>query len=195
MSFVLALFDEEHNHKVRGIVFNIRSLINRYILGLMMEMLVLVLLIYITLVLFDIRYALLISAMAAILNIIPYFGIYLSAAIGMIITLASGDGEQAVTLGIVFLIAHFLDANIILPRIVGGQVKMNPFITILAVLFGHLVWGIPGMFLFIPLTAIIRLVSEEVPAMKPWTILLSEEKRNKILPLPVLRPKTPGNPR
>ncbi len=190
MAFVLALFDEEHNHRVRGIVFNIRSLINRYILGLMMEMLVLVILIYITLVLFGIKYALLISVMAAVLNIIPYFGIYLSAAIGMIITLASGSGEQAVTLAIVFLVAHFLDANIILPRIVGGQVKMNPFITILAVLVGHLIWGIPGMFLFIPLTAIIRLISEEVPAMKPWTILLSEEKRIKILPLPLKPPES-----
>jgi AI-2 transport protein TqsA len=149
-----------------------------------------VVLIYITLLLFGIKYALLISVMAAILNIIPYFGIYLSAAIGMIITLASGSGEQAVTLAIVFLVAHFLDANIILPRIVGGQVKMNPFITILAVLVGHLVWGIPGMFLFIPLTAIIRLISEEVPAMKPWTILLSEEKRLKILPMAPQPPDT-----
>ena len=53
---------------------------------------------------------------------------------------------------------------------------MNPFITILVVLIGHLIWGIPGMFLFIPLTAMIRLISEEVPGMKPWAILLGEEK-------------------
>jgi len=178
LKFVLALFDDEHNTRVRGIVLKIRSLINRYVLGLLMEMLVLVVLIYITLLLFGIKYALLISVMAAILNIIPYFGIYLSAAIGMLITLASGTGSQAVTLAIVFLVAHFIDANVILPRIVGGQVKMNPFVTILAVLTGHLIWGIPGMFLFIPLTAIVRLVSEEVPALKPWSILLGEEKRD-----------------
>ena len=79
MSFVLALFDEEHNTRVRGIVLNIRSLINRYILGLLMEMLVLLVLVYTTLMILGIKYALLISVMAAILNIIPYFGIYLSA--------------------------------------------------------------------------------------------------------------------
>jgi predicted PurR-regulated permease PerM len=44
------------------------------------------------------------------------------------------------------------------------------------VLTGHLVWGIPGMFLFIPLMAMIRLISEEIPGMKPWAILLGEEK-------------------
>jgi AI-2 transport protein TqsA len=74
------------------------------------------------------------------------------------------------------LVTHFLDANIILPKVVGGKVKMNPLVTILAVLIGHLVWGIPGMFLFIPLTAIIRLICEEVPELKPWAILLGEEK-------------------
>jgi predicted PurR-regulated permease PerM len=54
-------------------------------------------------------------------------------------------------------------------------VKLNPFITLLTVLIGHLLWGIPGMFLFIPLTAMVRLVSEEIPAMKPWAILMGEE--------------------
>jgi predicted PurR-regulated permease PerM len=73
-------------------------------------------------------------------------------------------------------VTHFLDANVILPHVVGGKMKMNPFITILAVLIGRLVWGIPGMFLFIPLTAIIRLISEEVTGMKPWAILIGEQK-------------------
>jgi len=54
---------------------------------------------------------------------------------------------------------------------------MNPFITIVAVLIGHLLWGIPGMFLFIPLTAIIRIISEEIEALKPLAILIGEEKQ------------------
>jgi predicted PurR-regulated permease PerM len=96
-------------------------------------------------------------------------------AIAMIITAATGTTGQVVAVAIVFLVTHFADANVILPHVVGGKVKMNPFITILAVLIGHLVWGIPGMFLFIPLTAILRLISEEVPGMKPWAILMGEE--------------------
>ena len=47
---------------------------------------------------------------------------------------------------------------------------------LLAVLTGHLLWGIPGMFLFIPLTAMIRLISDEIPAMQPWAILMGEEQ-------------------
>ncbi len=175
MRFLLALFDESHNKRVGVIVIKVRLLINSYILGLLMEMLVLVLLIFTTLMIFGIKYALLLSVLAAVMNIIPYFGIYISMAIAMLVTIASGTGGGAVTVGIVFLSAHFIDANIILPRIVGGQVKLNPFVTLLTVLVGHLLWGIPGMFLFIPLTAMVRLVSEEIPAMKPWAIIMGEE--------------------
>ncbi|MDP4130090.1 MAG: AI-2E family transporter [Bacteroidota bacterium] len=176
MRFLLALFDEAHNTWVSGVVMKVRSLINGYVLGLLMEMLVLVILIFSTLMILGIKYALLLSVMAAVLNIIPYFGIYLSLVFAMIVTLASNSGGAAITVGIVFIAAHFVDANVILPRIVGGQVKLNPFITLLAVLTGHLLWGVPGMFLFIPLTAMIRLISDELPGMEPWAILLGEEK-------------------
>jgi predicted PurR-regulated permease PerM len=98
----------------------------------------------------------------------------MALAVLVTVTYASGGGVLAVI--IVFLAAHFVDANVILPRIVGGQVKMNPFLTLLAVLVGHLVWGIPGMFLFVPLMAMIRLISEEIPSMKPWAILIGEDK-------------------
>jgi len=176
MHFVKELFDHEHNDKVQAVISRIRSLINSYVLGLLIEMCVVGVLIFTSLVIIGVKYALLISVMAAVLNIIPYLGIYFCMAIAMLITAATGSTGQVVAVAIVFIVTHFADANVILPHVVGGKMKMNPFITILAVLTGHLVWGIPGMFLFIPLTAIIRLISEEVPGMKPWAILLGEEK-------------------
>jgi len=176
MRFLLALFDDQHNKRVSIIVSKVRLLINNYVLGLLMEMMILMILIFTTLMIIGIKYALLLSVMAAILNIIPYFGIYVSMALAVLVTMANGSGGEAVAVVIVFLAAHFIDANVFLPRIVGGQVKMNPFITLLAVLIGHLIWGIPGMFLFVPLTAMIRLISEEIPAMNSWAILIGEEK-------------------
>jgi predicted PurR-regulated permease PerM len=176
MHFVVELFDREHNEKVQEIISRIRSLINSYVLGLLIEMLVVASILFISLMIIGVKYALLISIIAGVLNIIPYLGIYTSMAIALIITAATSSTGHVVAVGVVFLVTHFLDANVILPHIVGGKVKMNPFITILVVLIGHLVWGIPGMFLFIPLTAMLRLISEEVPGMKPWAILMGEEK-------------------
>jgi AI-2 transport protein TqsA len=176
MRFVVELFDETHNERVQAIIRRIRSLINSYVVGLLLEMSIVAMLIFTSLMIIGVKYALLISIMAAVLNIIPYLGIYCSMAIALIITAATNTTGHVVAVGVVFLITHFADANVILPHVVGGKMKMNPFITILVVLIGHLVWGIPGMFLFIPLTAMLRLVSEEVPGMKPWAILIGEEK-------------------
>jgi predicted PurR-regulated permease PerM len=176
MRFVIELFDESHNNRVQGVISRIRKLINNYVVGLLIEMSVIAILIFTSLMIIGVKYALLISVMAAVLNIIPYLGIYFCMILAMVITAATSSTGHVVAVGVVFLVTHFADANIILPHVVGGKMKMNPFITILVVLIGHLVWGIPGMFLFIPLTAILRLISEEVPGMKPWATLIGEEK-------------------
>jgi AI-2 transport protein TqsA len=177
VSFVTALFNSNHSKKVITVIKQIRSVIKSYVVGLLTEMAILIVLIFATLSILGIKYALLMSVMAAVLNIIPYLGIYTAMFFSILITLANGTSGDAITIGVVFLIAHFIDANIILPRIVGGRVKLNPFITIIAVLIGHLLWGIPGMFLFIPLTAILRIISEEVDDLAPWAILIGEEKK------------------
>lgn len=179
MQFLVELFHSSQSEKVKRVVTQVHGMIHNYVLGLLMEMVVLGTLIFITLSLLGIKYALLIAVMAAILNIVPYLGIYTALFISMLITLANGSSSQVITMAIVFIVAHFIDANIILPRIVGGQVKLNPMITILAVLFGNLIWGIPGMFLFIPMTAILRIISKEVEGLKPWATLLGGEKKGK----------------
>jgi len=176
MRFVVELFDHAHNEKVRDIINRVRTLINGYVLGLLIEMCIVGVLIFSSLKIIGVKYALLISVMTAVLNIIPYLGIYLCMALTMLITATTGSTGQVVAVGVVFLVTHFIDANVILPHVVGGKMKMNPFITILAVLVGRLVWGIPGMFLFVPLTAMIRVISEEVTGMKPWAVLIGEQK-------------------
>jgi len=176
MQFVVELFNESHNNRVQVVIGRIRTLINSYVMGLLIEMSVIAILIFTSLMIIGVKYALLISIMAAVLNIIPYLGIYFCMVLAMVITAATSSTGHVIAVGVVFLVTHFADANIILPHVVGGKMKMNPFITILVVLIGHLVWGIPGMFLFIPLTAILRLISEEVPGMKPWATLIGEER-------------------
>jgi len=177
IEFLFALFDSKHSDRVRTVFLEVHGVINSYVLGLLTEAVILGSLIFAALGIMGIRYALLISVMAAVFNIIPYIGIYTALFFGSLITLANGSGAQAFEVIIVFISAHFIDANIILPRIVGGRVKLNPMITIVAVLVGNLLWGIPGMFLFIPLTAIIRIISQEIAELRPWGILLGEARR------------------
>lgn len=175
-NFILSFFNDTQRRKVNTVIDSTRSVINDYVRGLLTEMAVIFTLILVILLLLGVKYALLIAVVAAVLNIIPYLGIYIAAAFAMLIAVTNGTGSQAVEVGITFLVVHFLDANILMPHIVGGRVKINPLITIVAIISGKLIWGIPGMFLFIPLTAIIRIISENVSELRPWSILIGEEK-------------------
>ncbi|XZF12844.1 AI-2E family transporter [Chitinophagaceae bacterium MMS25-I14] len=175
--FILALFKPGHRAKAYDVVETTRTLINSYVAGLLTEMAIMAVLNTAGFLIIGAHYAILLGLLAAVLNIIPYLGIYTAMAIAMLLTFANGTPAQALEVGIMLIAIHFVDANFLLPRIVGGRVKMNPFITIIAVLVGHLVWGIPGMFLFIPLTAMLKVVFEHVDALKPWAILIGTEDK------------------
>jgi predicted PurR-regulated permease PerM len=64
-----------------------------------------------------------------------------------------------------------------LPVIVGSKVKINPLITVLGVVLGEMIWGISGMFLSIPVIAVLKIIFDRVESLKPWGILLGEEDK------------------
>jgi predicted PurR-regulated permease PerM len=179
-SFVYSFFKQTHRKKIEEITLDLRRLINGYVKGLMIEMLILIVASFILLLILGIKYALLMAVFAGVLNLIPYIGIYSATAVNVLITLTTGNSTRAIEVAAVFLLIHVIDANIILPRIVGSSVKMNPFVTLIAVVAGNLLWGIPGMFLFIPLTAIFRLLSEKIKEFRSWAILIGEEADKKV---------------
>ncbi len=174
-SFILSFFKQTHRKKIGEIAFELRLVINGYVKGLITEMLIFILLSFVLLLLLGIKYALLMAVFAGVLNLIPYLGIYAATAINALVILATTNLTQTIEVAAVFIFIHIIDANIILPRIVGGSVKMNPFVTLIAVVAGNLIWGVPGMFLFIPLTAIIRVLSEKINEFRSWAILIGKE--------------------
>ena len=172
MRFMLHLFSVQHRSKVNEVILETKAMINSYVLGLLIEMLILSVVNCSMFLIMGIQYALLLGVMAAVLNIIPYLGIYTSIVICMLVTFANSSGGMALEAVIGLFIVHLLDSNILFPRIVGGRVKMNPFITIIAVIVGEFIWGVPGMFLFIPIAGIIKLVCDRVDGMEAWGLLL-----------------------
>lgn len=175
LRFVLGIFKPTQHDKVMEVVADTRSMINHYILGLLLEMVIMTIFNCGAFFILGIRYAILLGTIAAVMNIIPYIGIYTAMAISMTVTFANSTGSQALTVGIILIVIHFIDANVLLPRIVGARVKMNPLITIIAVLTGAQIWGIAGMFLFIPLTAMLKIIFQRVESLQPWAILIGAE--------------------
>jgi predicted PurR-regulated permease PerM len=167
-----------HREKVNEVISETRSMINSYVVGLVIEMVLLSIVNCSMFAIMGIQYAVLLGLMAAVLNIIPYLGIYTSIVICVLVTIANSTPGIALEAGAGLFIVHLLDSNILFPRIVGGRVKMNPFITIVAVIVGEFLWGIPGMFLFIPITGIIKLVCERVEGLEAWSILIGVDDTN-----------------
>jgi predicted PurR-regulated permease PerM len=68
---------------------------------------------------------------------------------------------------------------VLLPVIVGSKVRINAFITVLGVIIGEAVWGIPGTFLAIPIIAIAKIIFDRVESLKPWGMLFGDERDEK----------------
>jgi predicted PurR-regulated permease PerM len=69
---------------------------------------------------------------------------------------------------------QFLDNNFITPKVLGGQVRLNPLVSIISVVAGAALWGVPGMLLGIPLAAIIKIVLDRIPALADWGFLMGD---------------------
>jgi predicted PurR-regulated permease PerM len=74
-----------------------------------------------------------------------------------------------------YLVIQFIDNNILVPRIVSKKVQINALISILAVLLGGALWGIPGMLLSIPFIAVLKIIFDRIDELKPWGCLLGDE--------------------
>lgn len=180
VSFLIKIFREEHRDKLLKVIASTRSIIKSYVGGLMIEMVIVAILNTVLFLILGIKYAILLGVMAAIFNIIPYVGILTAAILIILVTLATGTPIQALQAGIALFLVHVLDSNVLFPSIVGSKVKINALITIIGVVLGNMLWGIPGMFLAIPSIAIIKIICENIEEMHPWAILLGDESKPKV---------------
>jgi len=179
MAFVLRLFILEHQKKVNEVIIETKAMINSYVVGLLIEMVIMSVANSTVLLCLGVQYAILLGVLAAVLNIIPYIGIYTSIILITFVTFANSSMNLALEAAACLFGLHLLDSNILMPRIVGSRVKMNPFITIVAVIVGEFVWGIPGMFLFIPIVGITKLICERVEGMEAWGLLIGVDEAEK----------------
>ena len=106
----------------------------------------------------QVKYGALLGFMIGLLNVIPYFGAIIGVVIAVIITIFTGGIVQALVMTIVVIILQQIDANIINPKIVGNSLKLSPILIIFAVTVGGAYFGFLGMFLAVPVIAILKIL-------------------------------------
>lgn len=192
--FISRLFDKKNHAEVKDIVTQIKNLVQKYLTGLIMETSLVAILQITTLFILGIEYAVLLGIIGALLNLIPYIGGIVAVALPMMVALATkANGWYAIYVLIIYYIIQLVDNNYIVPRIVASKVKINALVSIIVVIVGNAMWGIPGMFLSIPLIAIVKLIFDHIEPMKPWGFLLGDTMPSiiKIKPIfKILKKKT-----
>jgi len=96
-----------------------------------------------------------------------------------LVTLGNYSGINEIVWIIIGLeVIHFLDSNFLMTKIVGSKVKINALMTIVGVVIGGTLIGLPGVFLALPTIAILNVIFAQIDTLKPWSILLSDDREN-----------------
>lgn len=179
MNFLVSAFSEEHSTTVQEISLHIQYIIKKYIVGLFFQMLIVASLACIVLSILGVKYGILLGIIIGVFNIIPYVGIFSALLLSSLITFATVGASKALIVVICVFVIHLIDSNYIMPTIVGSKVKINALVTVLGVFLGEMLWGISGMFLSIPVIAIIKIIFDRVETLKPWGMLLGDEEKEE----------------
>lgn len=149
---------KNNTYKSIGKYFNkTNDVFFKFILGQLIDALVVGILTSIAMIILDVKYAVLLGFLIGVSNLIPYIGAIIGVIIAVLITIFTGGISKAIWMALVVIILQQIDANIINPRIIGNTLKISPILVIFAVTVGGAYFGILGMFLAVPIIAVMKI--------------------------------------
>ncbi len=175
--FVFLWFPSNTHSKVEEAMRETEVIIKSYLVGLLIQITYITVLLGGILLLFGIKHAILIGAIFAVLNLIPYIGALVGNIIGVVLTISSTQEITPIfiVLGTIAFV-QFLDNNILMPRIVGSKVKINALATILGVIVAGALAGVSGMFLSLPVIAVLKIIFDRTNNLRQWGVILGDER-------------------
>ncbi len=166
---ILTLIPQPSQDEVSRILTDSRNLLSRYFMGLLLDIFVMSAMIAFGLWILGVKNALLIGILGGLLNIIPYLGPLIGAALGILLAITSmmslgiyeGLTWMMIEVGLVFAVAKLLDDIIFQPFIFSNSVKAHPLEIFIVILMAGTIAGIPGMILAIPAYTLLRIIARE----------------------------------
>ena len=175
VKFLIWCFPPKDQTKVKEVIVEIQSIIKQYIFGLLIQVIAVSSLMFIAYSIIGIKYALLFAVLCGVLNLIPYIGIFTATVLAAIVTLATGEPIQALWVIVAVVVVNSIDGNIITPKIIGSKVALNSFVVLFGIVIAESIWGIAGMFLAIPVLAILKIIFDNVEGLRPYGFVLGED--------------------
>lgn len=175
-NFLFQVFNASYKSDVEEVLTGSKIIVQKYMTGLMIEMAIVAMLNSVTLMIIGVEYAIFLGVFSAVLNIIPYIGIIMGILITSLVTLTTSTHlSDIVWIIVCFEIIHFIDSNILMPRIVGSKIRINALVTIVGVVIGGTLIGLPGIFLALPTIAIMKIIFDRIPDLRAWGQLMGDD--------------------
>lgn len=176
MKFMSTLFKASQHNTLFEIMGQIKVAVKSYLVGLIIQLISVATLTSIGYMIAGIKYAILLGVITGLLNLIPYLGILIAMIISIFATL-TGTPDLSLILGVitVTIVVQLVDNNILVPLVVSSKVEINAMASILGIIIGGAIAGISGMFLAIPIIAIIKVIFDRIEALKPWGYLMGDD--------------------
>lgn len=179
--FFYKVFHHISRRRIDIVLNKIYEVVHSYLTGLVTVTIIVGSLNTIGLLVLGIDYAVFFGFLAAALLVIPFIGILIGSILPIILALITKDSPMyAVGVAGVFVFVQFLEGNFITPQVVGSKVSINGLIAIIALLLGSALWGIAGMALSLPTIAILKVVFDAVPDLKPFGYILGEPDHDRL---------------
>jgi AI-2 transport protein TqsA len=157
-----------------GVLDEIEARVQKYLSQLIFLSAVTGLLVTIILALLGVEFAAVFGFLAFLLNFIPTIGGIIATLLPLPVILLSPD--MAITTKVLAVALpgglQFILGNLVQPRVFGSALGLHPVVVLLALIFWGMIWGLAGAFLATPMTAVLRIVLERIPATKPLAELL-----------------------
>jgi len=172
---IILAFPEERANQIVLILGSINGQIQKYLAVKTFLSLINGLLVFLILLLFKVDFALLLGFLTFILNFIPSFGSIIATLVPTLVAFLQ-YGNSMVPLWVLLSIA-LTDAilgNFVDPKLMGHSLNLSPLLVLVTLLFWAWLWGIAGMVLAVPILAVMKIVLENIPALKSWAVLMSK---------------------
>ena len=176
ITFLCKLYKPEDHKKLREILFQIKVAVQSYVVGLLFEMVAVSVLTTSGLYAIGVEYFILLGIITGILNLVPYIGILFAGVLSIVVSL-SGSTDLSIVLGVIIvnIVVQLIDNNILVPMFVNSKVQINAFVSIVGIIIGNVLGGVTGMFLAIPIIAIIKVIFDRIESLEPWGYLFGDD--------------------
>jgi len=178
IEFFYKLFHIAEKDQIDDTIQKMEYVIKGYLFGQFLDIIIIGAANAVALYFIGIGYSIILGFLIAAFCIIPYLGMIVGSLLAVFVAFITTDTSwQPLFAFSVLWVIHIIDSNLVAPLLIGHKVSLNPLVAVFVlILFGEL-WGLPGLFLAIPLTAILKVIFDAVPGLQPYGFLLGEPQK------------------